>query len=88
MDISESQDKIDLPSAESSPTIRQLDRVTVDIIPSNQKLGTFSTKRSTEAIMLMDIDELWKMCIFQQSDEEILAENINILENENKDLRE
>ena len=58
MDISESQDKIDLPSAESSPTIRQLDRVTVDIIPSNQKLGTFSTKRSTEAIMLMDIDEL------------------------------
>ena len=38
--------------------------------------------------MKMDIDCLWKIVLFRQSDEEILLENLNMVECENAQLRE
>ena len=38
--------------------------------------------------MKMDMDCLWKLVLFKQSDEEILCENLNLIESENSQLRE
>ena len=38
--------------------------------------------------MKMDMDCLWKLVLFKQSDEEILCENLNMIESENSQLRE
>ena len=38
--------------------------------------------------MKLDRDTLWKMIFFQQSDEEIMLENLHRVESENTSLRE
>ena len=46
-----------------------IDVVTIDKLPTNAEPGAFSTNRSQQAIMLMDIDELRRTLLFQSSDE-------------------
>ena len=60
------------------------------VVPGSK---AFSTKIpelrwQQEWVMKMDLNCLRKMVLFKQSDEDILAENLNMVESENAQLRE
>ena len=47
-----------LNNLEESPKVQVETRVSINVLPTNETPGAFSTKRNQEAIMLMELDEL------------------------------
>ena len=56
-----------------------------NVIPGSNDFSTKipELKYQQEWVMKMDMDCLWKMVLFRQSDEEVLCENLNMMECEN-----
>ena len=72
------------------PEMGRIENNQVEVVAGSQAFSTKipEVKWQQEWVMKMDLHCLRKMVLFKQSDEDILAENLNMVESENAQLRE